>query len=375
MIVDDDTSYLEFLTKYLTNLDFRPVRAASGHEALELCREGMPDLIMLDWCLGRGLSGQDTLKAFRQYPATRRVPIVVISAVENSPEDERSAIRTGANLFLNKAEISDRVSDGSPFLRHLQALLPAGARVPAPPVPDGSEDGSEAKRRGTILIVDDDRDFSGYLNMVLSARGHRVESAFSGRAVMEAVTSLEPDLVILDVELGDSSGLEICRRLKKNPRTARVPVMIITGHATNTHWTASIRFGAELFMPKPLTPDQLNSCVDALLARVHDQRAGDGAVKVGSFALNPAAHTVVVDGGLVQTLPTKLFDLAYLLVTQGGRILERQEIMRRLKMTDVRDNEINVLMHVLRHKLGPKGKDIFKTVRGMGYRFDEAGCR
>lgn len=230
-----------------------------------------------------------------------------------------------------------------------------------------------SKKHDSILVADDDADFAEYLRTLLSARGHSIQTVASGAAALEAVASLPPDLAILDIELGDASGLDICRRLKRQPSTARMPVMIVTGHDVSPYWTTSLRFGADLFMTKTSPAEQMSAAVEALLARVSDR--GAGAVTVGRFTIDPAAHSIALDGRVLDSLGTKLFDLAFLLVMQGGRVLERQEIMRRLRMTDVRDNEVNVLMHVLRRKLGPRGKDVFKTVRGLGYRFDEAGCR
>lgn len=177
LVIDDDASYARSLSTILGHFGYEAIEAGSGVEALKALRRRLPDLILLDWHLGRGLSGLDVLKAVTRSQTTRAIPVVVISAVQFTPDDERTALQNGASVFLHKDEVEAQISHGNHFLRHLRALLPKEAResathsLPAKPSPS-----AVISQKGSILIVDDDPEFVYYLRTVLAPLGYQLNS-------------------------------------------------------------------------------------------------------------------------------------------------------------------------------------------------------
>jgi len=224
----------------------------------------------------------------------------------------------------------------------------------------------------TIFAVDDDREHLEYLKTALSSKGRAIFTSSDGRRAISEISASCPDLVILDIDMPFASGLDLCRELKRHDATRGAAIIVWTAHTTKAHWLASLKFGADLFLPKTSTLDDLLSSVEALLDRVPPEKERGGIIHAGTFSIDPRQHIVALGDKTFDGLTTKPFDLAYLLARQRPHILSRREIMKALHMTAVRDNEINVLMHELRRHLAPMGRDVFKTAFGQGYYFNES---
>ncbi len=133
LIVDDQDGYLGFFCRFLGLHGFSLVEAADGGQGLALARSERPDLIFMDWCL-TDRCGLDVVRDLRSEPATARIPVVVMSGLRESAEDEAQALRAGADFFMDKRDINPGDELGvNAFLRHMQALMLRGAGGATPP--------------------------------------------------------------------------------------------------------------------------------------------------------------------------------------------------------------------------------------------------
>lgn len=382
LVIDDLKSWVALMQNYLKKAGYEPVSAETGQTGLRLAHDINPDLILLDWYLGGDISGLEVLKILKTDQDTKTIPIIMMSSVRQEAEDEADARQTGADVFLTKEEILKDGRVESVLLRRIQALLICN-KPDNPATKDlrdtietetGIVRGKKDARRTkfSIFMIDDDPEFLDYARQLLESRGYVVNASETGNKTVEKIKRARANLAILDFALPGMTGLEVCRQLKSDSATRAIPTMILTARVNKQNWLASIRSGADLFCPKPIKPEEFLQSVEALLHRIAYERADGGKITAGVFVIDPATHTVIINGREFPDLTTKPFDLAYLLAQNRPRIMSRKAIMSRMKIPLVRDNEINVLVHQLRRHLRPLGAALFKSSRGQGYFFDDA---
>lgn len=135
LVVDDEAGYRKFFCKFLGLHGFNPVEAADGEEGLALARSEKPDLIFMDWCLP-GRSGLEVVRSLRREPGTAPIPVVMMSSLKESAEEEFRALGAGADFFLDKRELNPGDEHGvKTFLRHMRALMLRGASNSSVPKP------------------------------------------------------------------------------------------------------------------------------------------------------------------------------------------------------------------------------------------------
>lgn len=222
-----------------------------------------------------------------------------------------------------------------------------------------------------ILVVEDDPDVREYLQFVLERAGHLVVAATTGRiAVRWLQEPGKPDLILLDVRLPDRGmdGLDICRALKKDLGSRKIPVIILTGQRSNEARIEAGQAQADLFLTKPIKAPELLKAIDLLLsARAGDRR---GLLQKGGMEIDPEQRTVFYNGKIVRDLSERLFDLLYLLGAQAPNTLSRKYILSELHLQD-RDREVDVLISRLRKKLHREfGLNLVATISHEGYRLD-----
>ncbi len=180
----------------------------------------------------------------------------------------------------------------------------------------------------TVLIVDDERDTNDVLGAMVQARGFRPIQLFTGATVFDAVRKQLPDLILLDLMLPDLDGFAICERLKRNRETNLIPVIMVTALHDAGHRTAGVRVGANGYLTKPFTPDQLFAAMDAAMAwrHEHESRGTTGEihfdVRSESSYLQQAndlladlfAHTSLTD--------RQIKDLRQAVMEMGGNAIE-----------------------------------------------------
>jgi two-component system phosphate regulon response regulator PhoB len=177
---------------------------------------------------------------------------------------------------------------------------------------------------------------------------------------------------VLDLMLPDVDGLEICRVLRAEPRTAHVPIVMLTAKGEESDVIAGLEVGADDYVTKPFSPKVLVARLRAVLRRKSRQAAaGDDAVRAGDILIDPRRHEVRVSGRAVDLTATE-FGVLHFLARHPGWVFTRQQIVDAVKGEDypVTERAVDVQMVGLRRKLGRHG-DRIETVRGVGYRFAE----
>lgn len=228
-------------------------------------------------------------------------------------------------------------------------------------------------KRENIVVVEDEPDILEVLQYNLTREGFRVRAFRDGEQGLEGVRRHAPDLVVLDLMLPGLDGIEVCRRLKQDPVTRSIPVIMLTAKGEESDIVLGLGVGADDYVTKPFSPKELLARVHAVLRRgmlKEDQGKGE-RVTHGGLVVDTARHAVTVDGEPVICTATEL-RLLHFLASHPGRVFTRDHLLSRVIGEDavVLDRNIDVHIGSLRKKLGAHRERI-ETVRGVGYRFSE----
>lgn len=227
---------------------------------------------------------------------------------------------------------------------------------------------------GKVLVAEDDRDIADLVRHHLEREGFRCVLATDGVAAVRLARQEQPDLVILDLMLPELDGFEVCRQLRADPLTARVPVVMLTARGGEVDRVVGLELGADDYVVKPFSPRELVARVRAVLRRV---QASDGprVLRVGDVELDEGRHQVAVGGRPVELTPRE-FALLQALVRAAGRVLSREDLLaqawRYPRAGELETRTVDVHIHRLREKLGHEGRRIV-TVKGVGYRLEPEG--
>ena len=143
-----------------------------------------------------------------------------------------------------------------------------------------------------ILVVEDDRDIAALVGRYLEKAGFSVELLASGRDALTAIASRPPDLLVLDLMLPGADGIEICRAARSNQGTANMPIIMVTARAEESERIAGLEIGADDYLAKPFSPNELVARVRALMRRVTRQEPQGSSVVYGPIVVNTDQHTV-----------------------------------------------------------------------------------
>lgn len=223
----------------------------------------------------------------------------------------------------------------------------------------------------TILLIDDEPDMVRLLDYGLTQAGFLVISTRDGEQGLAAARKHGPDLVVLDIMMPGPDGLEVCRRLKGDPLTASVLVLLLTAKAEEGDRVLGLELGADDYMTKPFGMKELVARVKALLRRAEAAAPATEVVKAGPLLLDAGRRTVRVAGKLAD-LTTTEFDLLRALASRRGKVLSREDLIQAARGADatITDRTIDVHIASVRRKLGKSGA-LVETVRGVGYRLKE----
>jgi len=226
-----------------------------------------------------------------------------------------------------------------------------------------------------IVIVEDERDMADLVAGRLRREGYEVQAAYDGLLGLELIRSHPPDLAILDIMLPRVSGTEIVTEMRQDPRTADVPVILMTAKGAESDIVVGLRLGADDYITKPFSLSVMVARVEAVLRRAAAVRTDGGTVKVGPIAIDARRHLAEVDGKAVALTLTE-FRLLIALAAARGRVLTRNQLIDHALGVNVvvTDRTIDVHMTSLRRKLA-EARSGLRTVRGVGYRlsFEEDG--
>jgi len=222
-----------------------------------------------------------------------------------------------------------------------------------------------------VLIVEDEPDIRNLTVHHLTRDGFRCRTAGSGAEALARVRAVAPDLVVLDLMLPEMTGLEVCRRLRADPTTAGVPIIMLTAKTDEVDRIVGLEMGADDYVAKPFSPKELVARVRAVLRRA---RPGEATrpLAAGTVRLDTSRHVVTVGGRPVELTP-KEFDLLHALLDADGRVLSREHLLNRVwgyaRADEIESRTVDVHIRRLRSKLGPEERRI-ATIKGVGYRLE-----
>jgi len=222
-----------------------------------------------------------------------------------------------------------------------------------------------------VLIVEDEPDIRNLVVHHLTRDGFRCRTAGTGAEALARVRAAPPDLIVLDLMLPEMTGLEVCRRLRADPATAGVPIIMLTAKADEVDRIVGLEMGADDYVTKPFSPKELVARVRAVLRRSQPGETARPLV-VGTVSLDAARHLVTVGGRPVELTP-KEFDLLHALLEAGGRVLSREHLLNRVwgyaRADEIESRTVDVHIRRLRSKLGLEERRIV-TIKGVGYRLE-----
>ena len=222
-----------------------------------------------------------------------------------------------------------------------------------------------------IYCVEDETSIRELVVYTLQATGYEAQGFADGKAFSAALEQQLPDLVLLDIMLPGEDGMQILKRLRANPYTADLPVIMVTAKGTEFDKVIGLDSGADDYIAKPFGMMELVSRVKALLRRTRKEKEPVRALECGKLMLNHDTHRVLVDGQEV-VLTYKEFELLEYLLANRGIVLTRDKILDRIWgfATGVETRTLDVHIRSLRQKLGAGG-ELIETVRGVGYRIGD----
>ena len=217
-----------------------------------------------------------------------------------------------------------------------------------------------------IYLVEDDNSIRELVAYTLQSAGFRAEGFEKPSAFWHALETQLPDLVLLDLMLPEEDGISILKKLRNDPATKKLPIILLTAKSSEYDKVMGLENGADDYVAKPFSMMELLARVKALLRRV--EKDEDTGFVVGNLSVNKTSHEVKANGEDV-ILTLKEFELLCLLVENKGKVLTRDQLLNSIwgYEFDGENRTVDVHIRTLRQKLGECGEYI-ETVRGVGYK-------
>jgi two-component system, OmpR family, phosphate regulon response regulator PhoB len=219
-----------------------------------------------------------------------------------------------------------------------------------------------------LLLVEDDQALAELLEFRFQTQGYNVRLTADGDEALVLAEEDVPDLVILDWMIEGTSGIEVCRRLRRSKSTAHVPIIMLTAREAEDDRVRGLETGADDYITKPFSPRELLARVDAVLRRVRPALAGE-ALEVGDIKLDPVAHRVERRGRQLQVGPTE-YRLLKFFMESPGRVFSRGQLLDGVWGTGSEIEERTVDVHIRRLRKAleiDNARDPIRTVRSAGY--------
>ncbi|RZO87754.1 MAG: response regulator [Kiritimatiellaceae bacterium] len=224
-----------------------------------------------------------------------------------------------------------------------------------------------------ILVVEDEAPIQELLQFNLERVKYKVKVADSGEDALKQASKFNPDLILLDIMLPGTDGLEVCKTLKASSKTENIPIIMLTALCEEADIVTGLELGADDYITKPFSPRVLLARVKAALRRPNAAATEnpEELITIHNIIIDLTRHRVTVDGNEIILTHTE-FKVLKLMTTQPGRVFTRYQIVDAVHGEDypVTDRSVDVQIVGLRKKLGEAGNYI-ETVRGIGYRFKE----
>jgi two-component system phosphate regulon response regulator PhoB len=232
-----------------------------------------------------------------------------------------------------------------------------------------------AKAGERVLIVDDESDIVALVTYHLHKTGYQVAAASTGPEALDAARRERPALVILDLMLPGLSGFDVLERLRADEATRDVGVLMLTARREEPDRIRGLSLGADDYLTKPFSPQELVLRVGAILRRVSAGAGMSAILQVGPIRIDRSAHRVTVDDNEVDLTATE-FKLLLTLAERRGRVQGRSHLLATVwdAAPDIQTRTVDMHIQRLRTKLGAAG-DLIETVRGFGYRLQPGRSR
>ncbi|GAB5441467.1 MAG: response regulator transcription factor [Fuerstiella sp.] len=224
-------------------------------------------------------------------------------------------------------------------------------------------------QKQSVLVVEDEKSIADVVIYNLEKEGFHVQWERDGRDGLLRAQDTPPDLVVLDLMLPGMDGLQVCRSLRADSRTADTRILMLTARAEETDEIVGFNMGADDYVTKPFKVRPLIHRIKALLRRNDATTEGKDKISAHGIEIDRLHHVATLDGEELDLTPTE-FRLLWTMASQPGRPFSRNELMDTARGEDANALERTIDVHVrsLRKKLG-QSADIVETVRGVGYRF------
>lgn len=227
-----------------------------------------------------------------------------------------------------------------------------------------------------VAILDDEEDILKLVQTHLVKAGFRVEAFSQPEAFLKYLERHQPDLILLDLMLPGTDGLEICRHLKSRPEKSAIPIIMLTARSQEADRVTGLEMGADDYVTKPFSLRELEARIKAVLRRREKPVAADGGEKRlarGQLIINLEKHQVRIKGQPVE-LSLSEFRILELLTSRPGRVFTRDQILDHLWGQEkvVIPRTVDVHIRHLREKLGPLAR-LIQSIRGVGYKYEEHG--
>ena len=311
LVVDDDPGSRHLLACLLGDAGYQVSGAANGEQALLSVSQHAPDLIVLDVRMP-GMSGFDVSRALQRNATTATIPVIFLSAASD-PDDRIQGFDAGGVDFIAKPFVDDEVLmrvkthinmalSAKNLLRRRAAIAPAPGKVAE------AQDG--ATRRPEILVVEDTPESLRLLSTVLTEAGFAVREAPNGELALWTATRRPPDLILLDIRMPGMNGFDVCRCLKNEPATARVPVIFLSALSDREDKAEGFAAGAVDYVTKPFSEMEVLARVRTHLRLAESVRSIDDVrVKIS----NPEGRPPRIDfeAGIRNALANGELELLY----------------------------------------------------------------
>ena len=226
-----------------------------------------------------------------------------------------------------------------------------------------------------ILVVDDEPDIVALVVYHLAKAGYRVSTASSGSDALAIAKRDRPALVVLDLMLPGMSGFELLAKLREEESTAGIAVLMLTARKEEPDRIRGLELGADDYLTKPFSPQELVLRVGAILRRISGAGERADVITTGAIRIDRSAHRVTVNDLEVELTPTE-YKLLLTLAERRGRVQARTHLLEAVwdAAPDIQTRTVDMHVQRLRTKLHPAG-DLIETVRGFGYRLKVPGAR
>ncbi len=245
-------------------------------------------------------------------------------------------------------------------------------------ISSGKQDG-EYMTKKLIYVVEDEKHIQELIKFNLMENGYEVKCFDNGEVMLNEYENRKPDLFVLDIMLPGIDGIEICRRIKENSATKKIPIIMLTAKSDEFDKILGLELGAEDYITKPFSIREFVTRIKVVFRRQTDSsNENPETIKVGKITMDIARHEVYKDKKLLE-MTYKEFELLKLLVLNKGIVMSRESLLEKVWGFDYYGETRTVDVHIryLRQKIEDDDNNpvYIKTVRGIGYRFSDKGDR